>query len=135
MRKIMLVALLGMAAGCGVSKKEAEETLTGLEAIANAPDDMRTALLGSLCTESNACAGNCKDVMKAIGSADPKDRMLLVSSCDGTVKPLPESDARKAFDTWMSNRVGAYIKKVRGALADGDRARLDAAWSSVNPVR
>ena len=131
MRNAILALVLGALTACGVSKKEAAETLEGLEAIAGAPDDMRLVLLGSLCVESASCASDCKAVLQALGSVDPKDRMLLISQCDSSVKPLPETDGSKAFAEWIVKRVGAYVKKVREALPEPDRARLDKAWAGA----
>ena len=131
MRNMMLALLLALVAGCGVSKKEAMETLEGIESIAAAPADIRLVLLGSLCVEATACAGDCKEVLEALGSVDPKDRMLLISQCDTTIKPLPETDGANAFSDWVAKRVGAYLQKVRAALPEAERARLDQAWKTA----
>ncbi len=131
MRKTMFVLMLGVLAGCGVSEKEAKEALEGVETIATAPADMRVVLLGSMCFEAKSCAGDCKEVMEAIGKVDPKDRMLLIAQCDTTIKPIPETDGAKAFSAWMKKRVGEYLAKVRKALPEGEQARLDKAWTTL----
>ncbi len=131
MKKTIVVLLLGAFVGCGVSEKEAKETLQGIESIAAAPADVRVVLLGSLCVESEACARDCREVLKALGSVAPQDRMLLVSQCDTSVKPLPETDGQKAFAEWMAKRIGLYVKGVREALPEAERARLDQAWNGI----
>jgi hypothetical protein len=134
MRNITFALVLALLAGCGVSKQEAQVTLEGIESIARAPADVRLDLLGRLCVVSPGCAGDCEPVLKTLGSVDAKDRMLLISQCDAAVKPLPETDGRKAFVAWLAKRVGAYVTKVREALPEAERARLDKAWTTAGAI-
>lgn len=131
MRKALLALLLVMPLACGVSGKEATETLTALETLSDVEAATRTVVLGQLCSESKTCMGSCKEVLEALGSVAPQDRIMIVRQCDPNVKPPASGSEREAFDQWMVAYVGGYITKVRAALPEADRPRLDKAWAAI----
>lgn len=140
MRGLGIVVVWWVAAGLSIAacsggprKKDAQDLIKVLEAIASVQPDQRLAIMAEGCSELAACApGECSRALHDVAGVMPEQRgLVLAKGCsEFAARVDPGKPIEPQMVEYIEGKYRALADEVRKGLDTDLKRRLDAAMQS-----